>query len=77
MPRRRCIGWNRAAAGLPLMSVAFCGMRAAFAEIAIGEVPCDQDWIGMRLTGREMSFDQDGSAVAAGSCRRCWSRRWG
>ena len=39
---------------------------SAFAQIAVGKVPCDKDGVGARLAGVEMSVQQDGSAVAAG-----------
>ncbi len=40
---------------------------AAFAEIAIGKMPRDEDDVGARSAGREASLKQNGATVAAGS----------
>ena len=64
-PRRRCAGGDGAATGfaLHIFSIGLC----AFAEIAIGKMPGDDDDVGARGAGREASLEENGAAVAAGS----------
>ena len=77
MPRRRCIGRNGAAPGRALDHARVLrGGDSAFAQIAVGKVPRNQDRVGVRVAGGRCVHRAEWKRHCGRHCPRCLIRHW-